>query len=119
MRNSLTRYGINGLAFALLGPFLFWLLYPIGPIAAWITAESSCQILRYLSFRFFVFPLEHGFNVSPLRYIAASIPTSAIGFVFVALAKNILDRATLVIYGAVTTIILGYLINRAFYRKQR
>lgn len=119
MRNTLTRYGINGLAFAMLGPSLFWLLYPIGPIAAWIIAESSCQILRYLSFRFFVFPRGHGFNVSPLRYIAATIPTSAIGFTFVALAKNILDRTTLTIYGAVTTVIMGYLINRAFYQKRR
>jgi hypothetical protein len=38
---------------------------------------------------------------------------------FVALAKNILDRTILTIFGAATTIIMGYLINRAFYQKRR
>lgn len=113
----MARYGLNGIVFTLLGPALFWLLFPAGILPAWATAELSCHVLRYLSFRYFVFPRHHGYNVSPLRYISATAPTSLLGLSVVALMKPVLGRNALVALSAAATMTAGYLINHFCYQR--
>lgn len=116
MLTTFTRYGLNGLVFALLGPAVFWLLYPLGPLCAWVLAESGCHLLRYASFRWLVFPEHRGYRVSPGRYLLAWAPTALIGFLTVALLRERLDRTELTLAGAVITLAVGYLINTLIYR---
>jgi hypothetical protein len=118
MRDTITRYGINGIVFTVLGPLLFWILYPVGAVMAWAITESSCHLLRYLSFRHLVFPRSRGYTVSPLRYIAAAAPTALIGFTVVALLKTALERNALVALTTATTMVAGYLINQICYQRR-
>ena len=53
-------------------------------------AETSCHVLRYLTFRHLVFPRSHGFHVSVPRYIVAAIPTTLTNIVIVAIFRNLL-----------------------------
>lgn len=116
MLTTFTRYGLNGLVFALLGPAVFWLLYPLGPLYAWVLAESGCHLLRYVSFRWLVFPEHRGYRVSAGRYLLAWAPTALLGFLTVALLRERLDRTQLTLAGAVITLAVGYLINSLIYR---
>ena len=116
MLTTFTRYGLNGLVFALLGPAVFWLLYPLGPLYAWALAESGCHLLRYVSFRWLVFPAHRGYRVSAGRYLLAWAPTALIGFLTVALLRERLDRTQLTLAGALITFAVGYLINARIYR---
>ncbi len=114
----MTRYGLNGLVFALLGPAVFWLLYPLGPLSAWALAESGCHLLRYVSFRWLVFPEHRGYKVSARRYLLAWAPTALIGFLTVVLLRERLDRTQLTLAGAVITFAVGFLINTLAYRNR-
>mgnify|MGYP006285373761 CR=1 FL=1 len=114
---TFTRYGLNGLFFTFLGPALFWLLYPLGPLRAWLFVELGCHILRYISFRLLVFPRSHGFHVSLIRYLIAWIPTALSGFLSVALLREILGRIQLTLVGAAIGISVGFFVNLFLYRK--
>jgi hypothetical protein len=116
---TFTRYGLSGLVFTLLGPGIFWLAYPAGPFLALAIAEGSCHVLRYLSFRHFVFPRSHGFHVSVPRYIVAAIPTALIGIVVVALFRNLLGRTTLTLLVALISVSVGFLWSRFVYKQPR
>jgi phosphate starvation-inducible membrane PsiE len=97
---------------------LFWLLFPIGAIAAWAIAECSCHTLRYLSFRHLVFPAEHGYRVTIVRYLVSVAPTSLIGLLLVALLKGHMDRTMLTLTIAAIVIAMGFGLSLLAYRKQ-
>ena len=117
MLTTLTRYSLNGLLFAAMGPAVFWLLYPLGPLTAWLLAEAGCHLLRFISFRLVVFPGDRGFLVSPRRYLIAMCPLTLIGLLTVALLRDHLDRTQLTLFGAAISLSLGYLINRLIYSR--
>lgn len=104
------------MVFALLGPVVFWLLYPLGPIRAWLLAEVGCHLLRYASFRWLVFPQHHGFTVSIARYLIAWAPTALVGLLTVALLRGRLDRTQLTLVGAVISFLVGFVLNTLIYR---
>ena len=119
MLRTVTRYGVNGLVFALLGPSLFWLLYPLGPLRAWLLAEVGCHLLRYASFRWLVFPRHQGFIVSADRYVLAWMPTALVGFLTVALLRGRLARTELTLVGALISFMVGFALNALMYRKPK
>jgi putative flippase GtrA len=91
-KHTFTRYGLSGVVFTLLGPGIFWLAYPAGPLLALVIAQASCHVLRYLSFRHLVFPRGHGFYVSVARYIVAAIPTTLTNIVMMAIFRNLISN---------------------------
>jgi fucose 4-O-acetylase-like acetyltransferase len=118
-KHTFTRYGLSGVVFTLLGPGIFWLAYPTGPFLALAIAEASCHFLRYLSFRYLVFPRSHGFHVSVPRYIVAAIPTTLTGIVVVAIFSNLLGRTTLTLLVALFSVSVGFLWSRFVYKQPR
>jgi len=114
--HSFTRYGLNGIAFTILGPALFWLAYPMGAFIALGLAEATCHVLRYFSFRFLVFPSRQGYRVSIGRYIVSIVPTVTAGAVIVALFKGVIGRTELTVLGAATSLIVGYAWGTFVYK---
>lgn len=116
-KQTFTRYGLSGVVFTLLGPGIFWLAYPAGPFLALAIADASCHVLRYLAFRYLVFPRSHGFHVSVLRYIVAAIPTTLTGIVVVAIFGNLLGRTTLTLLVALFSVSVGFLWSHFVYKQ--
>jgi hypothetical protein len=116
--HSFTRYGLNGIAFTILGPALFWLAYPMGAFLALGIAEATCHVLRYFSFRFLVFPKSQGYRVSIGRYIISIVPTLTAGAVTVALFKGVIGRTELTALGAATSLIVGYAWSTFVYKQK-
>lgn len=116
--HSFTRYGLNGIAFTILGPALFWLAYPMGAFLALGIAEATCHILRYFSFRFLVFPSSQGYTVSMARYIVSVVPTITAGAVTIALFKGVIGRTELTVLGAATSLIVGYAWSTFVYKQK-
>jgi len=119
VNRTFTRYGLSGVVFTLLGPGIFWLAYPAGPFLALAISEASCHVLRYLSFRHFVFPRSNGFHVSVSRYIVAVIPTTLTGIVVVAMFRNLIGRITLTLLVALFSVSMGFLWSRFVYKQPR
>lgn len=116
--HSFTRYGLNGIAFTILGPAIFWLAYPMGAFLALGLAEATCHVLRYFSFRFLVFPSSQGYTVSIARYIISIVPTITAGAVTIALFKGVIGRTELTVLGAATSLIVGYAWSRFVYKQK-
>ncbi len=116
--HSFTRYGLNGIAFTILGPAIFWIAYPMGAFLALGIAEGTCHILRYFSFRFLVFPSSQGYRVSIGRYIISVVPTITAGAVIVALFKGVLGRTELTVLGAAISLIVGYAWSTFVYKQK-
>jgi hypothetical protein len=116
--HSFTRYGLNGIAFTILGPAIFWIAYPMGAFLALGIAEGTCHILRYFSFRFLVFPSSQGYRVSIGRYIISVVPTITAGAVIVALFKGVIGRTELTVLGAATSLIVGYAWSTIVYKQK-
>jgi putative flippase GtrA len=115
--HTFTRYGLSGIFFTILGPGILWLAYPAGPFLALATAEASCHALRYLSFRYIVFPRGHGFRVSVPRYILAAIPTTLTNIIIVAMFRDLLGRTTITVIVAVMSVSVGFLWSRFVYKQ--
>ena len=118
MKRSLTRYGLNSLLFGVLGPASFWLLFPLGAIPAWLIAEGSCQVLRFFSIRYLVFPASLGYRVSVGRYLLALAPSSLTGLTLVATLRNSLDRNLLTLTGTAASFAIGFLFSRMLYGQE-
>ncbi len=118
-KHTFTRYGLSGIVFTLLGPGILWLAYPAGPFLALAIAELSCHTLRYLSFRYIVFPRDHGFHVSVPRYIVAAIPTTLANILLVAIFRNLVGRTTLALIVALVSVSVGFLWSRFVYKQPR
>ncbi|MCP9930323.1 hypothetical protein KBY82_05960 [Cyanobium sp. AMD-g] len=116
--HSFTRYGLNGIAFTILGPAIFWLAYPMGAFLALGIAEATCHILRYFSFRFLVFPKSQGYRVSIPRYIISVVPTIAAGVITVAMFKGMIGRTELTALGALISLIVGYAWSTFVYTQK-
>jgi hypothetical protein len=107
--HTFTRYGLGGVFFTILGPGISWLAYPAGPLLALATAEGSCHILRFLTFRYIVFTRGNGFRGSLPSYIVAAIPTTFTNIVMVALFKNQLGHTTIAFLVAAMSVSVGFL----------
>lgn len=114
-RKALVRYSFSGLFATLMGPTLFWLLYPIGLNIAFIFTEICIHILRYLSFKFFVFPASKGYSVSIWRYGLSVLPLTLTTFVSMTLLHPFLDRLLISIVPALITIFIGFIWSRFVY----
>jgi hypothetical protein len=111
----LSRYILSGVFFFLLGPSLFWLLYPIGVNLAFIGAELFTHTLRFVIFRKFVFPQTAGFDVTPSRYFISNIPNSLICFASVNFLASHIERLPLTILSAAFSLIVGFILSRLIY----
>lgn len=118
-RHAFLRFGLTGAIFTVLGPGLFWLLYPLGPFKALALAEVSVHTLRFLAFKTIVFPHKKGYNVDIGSYLISALPISAGAFAIVAILKGILDRTLLTITSTLITVLIGFLWSRFVYRRPR
>lgn len=115
MRATFGRYGISGLAFTLIGPSLFWLAYPAGPFFAWAFAEVSCHIMRFTTFRYFVFPRRKGYRVSIPRYLVSIMPTSLSTLALVGALGSVLSRNALALAATLVSATVGFLCSNYIY----
>ncbi|MCP9848785.1 GtrA family protein [Cyanobium sp. Morenito 9A2] len=115
LNRSFTRYGLSGLAFTVIGPSLFWLMYPLGPFVALAIAQVMVHLCRYLVFRYLVFPIRNGFRVSPQRYVLSVLPLLAIDFLVVGILKGVLGRTGLTLVGGIVGFLVGFLWGRYVY----
>ena len=115
--HSLTRYGLSGIVFTILGPTIFWLAFPLGAFVALGIAEATCHILRYFSFRLLVFPKSKGYHVTIPRYIISIVPTFLAGVTTVAVFKQVIGRTELTVLGAVISVTVGYAWSTFVYKQ--
>lgn len=114
-REAFFRFGLTGIVFTFLGPFLFWLSYPLGPFLAVTIAEISVHTIRFFTFRALVFPTHKGYKVNVTRYIVSALPVTLTCFASVALFRNRLDRTSLTIITALIAVGVGFLWSRSVY----
>lgn len=114
-RHAFLRFGVSGVVFTILGPALFWLAYPMGPLVAVGVAELSVHVIRFATFRAVVFPAHKGYRVSLPRYVLSALPVSVSGVVVVAVLRDRLDRSTLTFTGALIALLVGFVWSRYVY----
>jgi putative flippase GtrA len=114
-RQAFLRFGLTGVVFTILGPFLFWLSYPLGPFMAVAVAELTVHSIRFLVFRSIVFPKTKGYKVNLPRYIISALPVTIACFVTVALLRHRLDRTALTLFTALIALVVGFLWSRSVY----
>jgi len=115
-RNSaFIRFCLSGIFFTTLGPGLLWLSYPLGAFIAVGISEIFAHSLRFVSFRWFVFPAAKGYKVTAKRYILSAVPISLANLLTVTLLRNQLDRTTLTFSVALVSVSVGFLWSRFVY----
>jgi len=114
-RRSFLRFGLSGIVFTILGPSLFWLAYPLGPLVAIAVAELSVHAIRFATFRKLVFPAHKGYRVSLARYVVSALPITCTGFASVGLLRNHLDRTSLTLVGVLISLLMGFVWSRFVY----
>ena len=113
----LSRFGISGLIFTFLGPFLFWLAYPLGPLYAVIIADVLVHAIRFLSFKKFVFKKAEGYTVSVINYVISAMPITFLSLIIVSLLKGRLDRTMLTIVSTFIIIVISFSWSRFVYSR--
>ena len=116
-RRALLRFGLSGVVFTILGPALFWLVYPLGPFVAVAVAEFLTHTVRFITFRQLVFPAHKGYRVNVQRYVISALPVSLAGVLTVAVFSNRLDRTTLTLTVALIAMVVGFIWSRYVYSK--
>ena len=113
--NSFIRFCLSGVFFTTLGPGLLWLVYPLGAFIAVAVSEVLAHSLRYVSFRWFVFPASKGYKVTAGRYLLSAAPISLANLLTVTFFRNQLDRTTLTFTVVLISITVGFLWSRFVY----
>jgi hypothetical protein len=113
--NSFLRFCLSGVFFTTLGPGLLWLTYPFGAFTAVGLPELLAHGLRYVSFRWFVFPASKGYKVTASRYLLSAAPISLANLLTVTLLRNQLDRTTLTLAVVLTSITVGFVWSQFVY----
>ena len=116
-RMAFMRFGLSGLLFTVLGPTLFWVAYPLGPLVAVAIAELNVHILRFLIFRTVVFPADKGYRVSLPRYAASALPVTIVSVAIVMLLSNRMERTELTVTGALLSLLIGFIWSRYVYTR--
>ena len=101
---------------ALLGPFLFWFFYSLGPLPVFLLVDATMHSLRFLVFEHFVFPGQRSRREGLVRYLVAVVPVSIGGAFLVAILAPRLDRNLVIPIGLVYAIVAGFLWARRVYR---
>ena len=112
------RYSLSGFIFTIVGPVLFWLLYPAGAYLAIASTEMVVHSMRYFTFRLLIFPQERGYRVSPVRYIVSAAPVTLSSFICVALLKDSLNRIALTLCAALVSLVIGFLWSHYIYTRK-
>jgi hypothetical protein len=113
--SAFVRFCLSGVFFTTLGPSLLWLSYPLGAFIAVGISEIIAHSLRFVSFRWFVFPASKGYKVTAMRYILSAFPISLANLLAVTLLRNLLDRTTLSFSVALISVSMGFLWSRFVY----
>jgi len=116
-RLAFIRFCLSGLVFTALGPGVFWLAYPLGPMIGIGIAELSVHSLRFLTFRRIIFPAAKGYRVSLPRYLVSALPVTLACVAMVALLKNKLGRFELTLAGGIFSLLIGFTWSRFVYTK--
>jgi hypothetical protein len=114
-QKAMVRFGMSGMVFTILGPGLFWLAYPLGPLFAIVLTELSVHSVRFFVFRTVVFPAQKGYRVSLNRYLISALPLTLTGLLSVALFKNVLNRTALTLASGLLSLAVGFLWSRFVY----
>ncbi len=80
-----------------------------------VAAELIAHLLRFITFRRFVFPAKRGYQVSLARYVVSALPVSVAGVLAVAFLRNRLDRSMLTLSIAAVALGVGFLRSRFVY----
>ncbi len=119
IKRSLVKYLANGIFFTFFGPSVFWLAYPLGPIMSIIVSDSVVHLLRFYSFKAFVFRRKAGFSVTPLGYLLSLLPLLAIRLLIIHSLYYSYDRNSLTILMAVISITLGFVFSASIFKVRK
>jgi putative flippase GtrA len=117
--NSFIRFCLSGVFFTTLGPGLLWLAYPLGAFLAVGISELLAHSLRFVSFRWFVFPASKGYKVTAKRYLLSAVPVSLANLLTVTFLRNQLDRTTLTFSVVLISLSVGFVWSRFVYTVPR
>jgi len=117
--NSFIRFCLSGVFFTTLGPGLLWLTYPLGAFLAVGISELLAHSLRFVSFRWFVFPASKGYKVTAKRYLLSAVPVSLANLLTVTFLRNQLDRTTLTFSVVLISLSVGFVWSRFVYTVPR
>ena len=112
------RYLISGVVFTILGPTLFWLLYPFGAMLGLAVSITVAHTARYFVFRVFVFTRNQGYRVSPFRYLMSICPAVLAEFLVTSLTYRLFSRTVVVALATGFSICIGYLSGKYIFSRQ-
>ena len=119
MRPSLRRYTLCGAVCSVVGPGLFWLLFPIGTILAVSIADIAVHSLRFTLFKYYVYRSDPHYAINKRRYICAILPVSALTMGVAKISAAYFDRTAVTILSTLTAILAGYVWNTVVFRSRR
>ena len=111
------RYLISGVVFTILGPTLFWLLYPFGAMLGLAVSITVAHTARYFVFRVFVFTPNQGYRVSPIRYLMSICPAVLAEFLVTSLTYRFFSRTVVVALATGVSICIGYLSSKYIFSR--
>ena len=103
-----TSYSLCGGVFSVVGPLVFWLLYPLGPFAAVLLTEAIMHLARYRAFKI-LFRKSDGYKVLPGRYVASITPVVLANVAASSLLYRHVGREVLIVICTLTSMTVGFL----------
>ena len=120
MRRLVCKYILWGIMFTLIGPCLFWILFPVGPVASAFITETTVHTIRYNVYKRNVFSNKELYDVTVMKYIKACIPVTAGNICFVGLLSLITkDRTQITILATGFGIVLGIIANSLSFTRKK
>lgn len=117
-RWSAIRFVANGFIFTIIGPVLFWAMYPLGALIGIGISELVLHLSRYRLMKSYVFPASKSYVVSPKRYIVSVIPTVATSLALVSVLSGRLSKAELIAVVTTSNLFVGFSWSRFLYTRR-
>ena len=109
-------YIISGIFFTIFGPFIFWNFYHLGPLLSVICTDLLIHILRFNSFKYFVFKKIKGYKVTVFLYLKTVIPITLVRISLSLISYDFIKKEYLIILITLVTIFLGFIFSQINFR---
>ena len=115
----LLPYTINGIIFTLIGPYVFWMLYPLGPFLSVFTTDFLLHLCRFNSFKYFVFKSSSGYQVTITSYLSVILPVFILRLAIIQIFHPSFSRTILTILLTAITILSGFIFSQIAFKLRK